>query len=155
MKLIHIDSDPEETPKIAEPDQKSNPFGMDNFDFNYIDSTKQFANLEPKPSLTWFDNQVNNPSDNIDTLQPMIKQSDTHQSIIDEFDPISSVSVSSKINHYNQIGQQKINNFTPKPFNIDAMSQKQPNFKHNFKPASSLFNNPPVSKLYKKINRTY
>ena len=114
------------------------------------DSQANAFTSEPVSSLSWIDEQINQSIAPV--VKPVLEETktvDTHQSIIDEFDPMVASqselgSVSTKVNHFNKVN---LSHLTPKPFvsnNQNNNNVVKPNYNYSM-PVQSSFNPAPVS----------
>lgn len=160
LKLIDIDSESDDNKtksleaSIASPNKNLDPFDMDQFNpKDQITNQPKVITSESSSSLSWIDDQINNSIYSSEKVE-LNKKETTYQSIIDEFDPISSngSSVSSKINHFNQMRSQTVSsnlaNLTPKPF-VSSTSNK-PKSENLMKPNYSL--NMPVQSPFNSLS---
>ncbi len=107
-------------------------------------------------SRSWLEEEINKSIEPLKiqehaTSDVNQKNSTQYQSIIDEFDPMSSMSVSSKVNHFNQMKSSQpsyLNSLTPKPFTssqltTNATTNRPISLLNNFQSAARV--NPNVS----------
>lgn len=100
------------------------PFNLNQFSYQTPILNKSLHDKETDSSRSWLEEEINK-SLKMEPAIPQVKPEpaamNTYQSIIDEFDPMSSSggSVISKVTHYNQLGNNQYSNLnfmTPKPF---------------------------------------
>ncbi len=131
-------------------------------------SSNPFEGYTPS-SRSWLEEEINKSIEPLkiqeqSTSEVDKKKSTQYQSIIDEFDPMSSMSVSSKVNHFNQMKSSQpsyLNSPTPRPFTssqltINATNNRHINLLNNFQSAARVNQNSSVSQYSVKdlINPT-